>query len=87
MFFKQLRSTLWVEVFTMGLALKFVDPANPLEPVQPEIEWMKRIAAGDMEAFRLLVEAHQTRVIGTISKMLGSEAEAEDLAQQVFIRV
>jgi RNA polymerase sigma-70 factor, ECF subfamily len=87
MFFKQLRSTLWVEVFTMGPALKFVDPASPPEPVQPEIEWMKRIAAGDMEAFRLLVEAHQTRVIGTISKMLGSEAEAEDLAQQVFIRV
>ncbi|MBV9673939.1 MAG: sigma-70 family RNA polymerase sigma factor, partial [Verrucomicrobia bacterium] len=29
----------------------------------------------------------QARVIGTISKMLGSEAEAEDLTQQVFIRV
>jgi RNA polymerase sigma-70 factor (ECF subfamily) len=57
------------------------------EPDQPEIEWMRRIREGDMEAFRLLVEAHQARVIGTISKMLGSEAEAEDLAQQVFIRV
>jgi RNA polymerase sigma-70 factor (ECF subfamily) len=40
-----------------------------------------------MEALRLLVETHQARVIGTISKMLGSDAEAEDLAQQVFIRV
>ena len=40
-----------------------------------------------MEAFRLLVERHQARVIGIISKMLGSDAESEDLAQQVFIRV
>ena len=48
---------------------------------------MARIRGGDMEAFRCLVEAHQARVIGTISKMLGSDAEAEDLAQQVFIRV
>src|SRR5246127_1495048 len=57
------------------------------EPVQPEIEWMRRIKEGDMDAFRLLVEAHQARVIGTISKMLSSDTEAEDLAQQVFIRV
>ena len=48
---------------------------------------MRRIREGDMEAFRLLVEAHQSRIVGTISKMLGSEVEAEDLAQQVFIRV
>jgi RNA polymerase sigma factor (sigma-70 family) len=40
-----------------------------------------------MEAFRLLVEAHQSRVVGTITKMLGSDAESEDLAQQVFIRI
>jgi RNA polymerase sigma-70 factor, ECF subfamily len=57
------------------------------ESVQPEIDWMRRIKAGDMEAFRLLVETHQARVIGTISKMLGSDTDAEDLAQQVFIRV
>ena len=55
--------------------------------VQPEIDWMRRIKEGDMEAFRLLVEAHQARVIGTISKMLSSDTDAEDLAQQVFIRV
>jgi RNA polymerase sigma-70 factor (ECF subfamily) len=54
---------------------------------EPEIGWMVRIREGDMEAFRLLVEMHQARVIGTISKMLGSDAESEDLAQQVFIRV
>jgi RNA polymerase sigma-70 factor, ECF subfamily len=57
------------------------------ESAEPEIAWMARIREGDMEAFRLLVEMHQARVIGTISKMLGSDAESEDLAQQVFIRI
>jgi RNA polymerase sigma-70 factor (ECF subfamily) len=65
-----------------------VDPFMPSpESPEPEIEWMARIRDGDMEAFRLLVEAHQSRVVGTITKMLGSDAEAEDLAQHVFIRI
>ncbi len=70
----------------MSLALKVPLMSSPAA-VEPEIEWMSRIRGGDMEAFRLLVETHQSRVIGTISKMLGSDGEAEDLAQQVFIRV
>jgi RNA polymerase sigma-70 factor, ECF subfamily len=63
------------------------DLLPPTDPAQPEIEWMRRIKEGDMEAFRLLVETHQARVIGTITKMLASDTDAEDLAQQVFIRV
>ena len=72
----------------MSLRLKVVEASmfSPSTP-EPETEWMARIRDGDMEAFRLLVEAHQSRVINTISKLLGSDAEAEDLAQQVFIRV
>jgi RNA polymerase sigma-70 factor (ECF subfamily) len=72
----------------MSLRLKVVEASmfSPSTP-EPEIEWMARIRDGDMEAFRLLVETHQSRVINTISKLLGSDAEAEDLAQQVFIRV
>jgi RNA polymerase sigma-70 factor, ECF subfamily len=75
-----------VEEGTMSLASKVHLMSSPVE-VEPEIEWMSRIRDGDMDAFRLLVEAHQARVIGIISKMLGSDSEAEDLAQQVFIRV
>src|SRR6266478_1173247 len=72
----------------MAPALRVLNPSiSPGDSPEPEIEWMARIREGDMEALRLLVETHQARIIGTISKMLGSDAESEDLAQQVFIRV
>jgi RNA polymerase sigma factor (sigma-70 family) len=72
----------------MSLALSVLNPSMSSSATpEPEIEWMARVREGDMEAFRRLVETHQARVVGTISKMLGSDAEAEDLAQQVFIRV
>ncbi len=48
---------------------------------------MERLKTGDMEALRELIEAHQARVVGTVAKMLGDETDAEDIAQQVFIRV
>ncbi len=58
------------------------DPADA-----QDLAWMARIKHGDTEAFRDLVEAHQSRVIGTVAKMLGNSAEAEDIAQQVFLRI
>ena len=42
---------------------------------------------GDMAAFEELVEIHQHAVVGTVAKMLGNPAEAEDIAQQVFLRI
>ena len=48
---------------------------------------MIQIAAGDEEALRTLIEKHQGAVYGTIAKMLGDPVEAQDLAQQVFMRV
>lgn len=48
---------------------------------------MRLVKAGDTVAFRELVERHQHRVVGTVAKMLGNDRDAEDLAQQVFVRV
>ena len=48
---------------------------------------MRQIAKGDERAFRELVERHQHAVVGTIAKMLRDPTEAEDLAQQTFLRV
>ena len=48
---------------------------------------MERISRGDHEAFRQLVERHQSMVIGTVSKMLSNSSDSEDISQQVFLRV
>jgi len=52
-----------------------------------DVALMVRIGAGDHAAFRALVERHQDAVVGTVAKMLGNPSDAEDIAQQVFLRV
>ena len=52
-----------------------------------DIALMKRVGAGDEQAFRELIERHQNAVIGTVTKMLGNTTDSEDIAQQVFIRI
>ena len=48
---------------------------------------MAKIAQGDERALGELITKHQGAVYGTIAKMLGDPTEAQDLAQQVFVRV
>lgn len=48
---------------------------------------MLRVKEGDIVAFEELIEIHQHAVIGTVAKMLGSANDAEDIGQQVFIRI
>src|ERR1700748_3025522 len=50
-------------------------------------ELMKAIAAGEEAALSELISRYQHLVYGTIVKLLGDNVEAEDLAQQVFVRV
>lgn len=54
---------------------------------ETDILLMERVKDGDMAAFETLVETHQSRVIGTVAKMLGDGTDHEDIAQQVFLRV
>ena len=61
--------------------------SQPLLPDQRDIDRMRRIAQGDERAFRELVEQYQHAVVGTAAKMLGDPTEAEDIAQQVFLRI
>ena len=48
---------------------------------------MMKVKQGDIAAFEEIVEIHQGAVIGTVAKMLGGMGDAEDISQQVFIRV
>lgn len=61
-------------------------PARTLEDAE-DVRLMELVSAGDSGAFEQLVERHQRLVVGTVSRMLGNNSEAEDIAQQVFVRV
>jgi RNA polymerase sigma-70 factor (ECF subfamily) len=52
-----------------------------------DIRLMSLAGTGDMKAFEQLVERHQRLVVGTVGRMLGTNSDAEDIAQQVFVRV
>lgn len=66
--------------------------ADPKAPARSEddaedVRLMRLVAGGDTTAFEQLVERHQALVAGTVARMLGSNSDVEDIAQQVFIRV
>lgn len=52
----------------------------------PEIETVRRARAGDDQAFGALVEAYQTPIYNLCYRMLGDGAEAEEAAQETFLR-
>ena len=49
--------------------------------------FLDRLRRGDPAAFESLVIAHQHRVFGVALRMLGNRADAEEAAQEVFLRV
>jgi RNA polymerase sigma-70 factor (ECF subfamily) len=53
---------------------------------EQEQTWVEQALAGDTVAFSSLVEAYQRPVYNLAYRMLGNVAEAEDAAQEAFIR-
>ena len=52
-----------------------------------DADLVTRALAGEQEAFRALVERHQTRAFWVARGMLGNDEDARDVAQEAFIRV
>src|ERR1700736_4453233 len=52
-----------------------------------DVRLMGLVSRGDMRAFEEIIERHQRLVLGTVARMLGSNSDVEDIAQQVFVRV
>ena len=59
----------------------------PRDDRDAEAELMLSFQRGDEDAFAALVRGFQGRVVSLAYRYLGSAADAEDLAQEVFLRV
>jgi RNA polymerase sigma-70 factor, ECF subfamily len=57
----------------------------PLE--QPDPDVLRRAQKGDQQAFTALVRAYETPVHNYILRLTGDRTMAEDLTQEVFVRV
>jgi RNA polymerase sigma-70 factor (ECF subfamily) len=53
----------------------------------PDTRLMLRVREGEREAFAELVEKYQHRLVAVLHHLVGNPDEAEDLAQEVFLRV
>jgi len=53
---------------------------------QSEDEWLALAQGGDADAFSHIVELYQRPVYNLCYRMLGNSQEAEDAAQEAFLR-
>lgn len=54
--------------------------------VREEAAWIVRAKTGDEAAYRWLLEQYRGRAVRLAAHVLGREAEAEDVAQEAFVR-
>lgn len=55
--------------------------------IDPDADLVRKAGAGDARAAEALVHRHLPRMVGLARRMLNDAAEAEDVAQEVFLRV
>lgn len=56
------------------------------EPQELDRELVARVQRGDMAAFDLLVRKYQHRIAGLLSRYIADRHEAQDVAQETFLR-
>jgi len=54
---------------------------------RPDAELMAEVAKGDTSVFREIVERYKNQVMSTVYRFTGDYCQAEDLTQEVFVRV
>src|SRR5262245_31616993 len=62
-------------------------PLSPAITADPEVALMLRVQADEAGAFAELAQRYWGRVFGHFCRQLGDRQEAEDLTQEVFLRV
>jgi RNA polymerase sigma-70 factor, ECF subfamily len=54
---------------------------------QPDLDVLRKAQRGDEHAFRLIVNAYEAPVYNYVLRMVGDRALAEDLSQEIFLRI
>jgi len=62
-------------------------PRSGADDIGEETSLLARVAAGESEAFRGLVDRHLPTVLAIARRMLRDDAEAEDVAQDTMLRL
>jgi RNA polymerase sigma-70 factor, ECF subfamily len=60
---------------------------DPLSLAQPDFGVLRKAQRGDERAFSLIVRAYEVPVYNYVMRLVGDRALAEDLTQEVFLRV
>ncbi|HEX5483431.1 MAG TPA: sigma-70 family RNA polymerase sigma factor [Terriglobia bacterium] len=55
--------------------------------IDSDLELMLRVRSGDAESFEILLNRYRLPLVGYFARMVRDRALAEDLAQEVFLRV
>jgi RNA polymerase sigma-70 factor (ECF subfamily) len=63
------------------------EPASVASIPSEDEALLRRVAAGDARIFRLVVERHLPHLVNIARRMLRDDAEAEDAAQEAFLRL
>jgi RNA polymerase sigma-70 factor (ECF subfamily) len=69
------------------VALDAENLEQQLEARDPDVRLMIQVRADIAGAFETLVERYQNRLVGIMFHLVGNREEAEDLCQEVFLRV
>lgn len=80
----------WVVALPLGQRLPAGKPMTQKREaglVEDDVDLMLRVKAGDAEAFNQLMDKYQRTVVNLIFRFTGNAENAEDLAQEVFLRI
>jgi RNA polymerase sigma-70 factor (ECF subfamily) len=76
-----------VELEHIPAAAKLMEHnSEPADTTTDESKLIERARGGDLEAYDELVRRHQERIYGTIYHMTSNHEDANDLAQETFIK-
>ena len=68
-------------------ALALLAVASPMEGPESRPGTLEEAKGGDLAAFELLMRQHERRVLVTALRMLGNLEDAQDVSQEVFLRL